>query len=243
MVSARSGSVSWRPDRFTLTARCSSAGRSAVPPLDLAAGLRQHPGADGDDQAGLLGHVEEGGRGQQAPGGVLPAQQGLHADPAAGGRLHDGLVEDDELVALEGAGQSGLGVDPLAGHGPGGLVEELDPALAAAGLGQVHGVVGVAEQLFGAGAVVVDEGHADAHADVEPLAVDQAKGSSMAVMARSARAMTASWLAMPSHRMTNSSPPKRDSVSVRPHDRCGAGRPRRRAARRRPRGPGCRSPA
>ena len=40
------------------------------------------------------------------------------------------------------------------------------------------------------------------------------KGSSMTVMARSARAMTASWLAMPSHRMTNSSPPKRDRVSA-----------------------------
>ncbi len=43
---------------------------------------------------------------------------------------------------------------------------------AAAGLGQVHGVVGVTQELLGTGAVVVDEGHADAHADVELLTVD-----------------------------------------------------------------------
>ena len=75
--------------------------------------------------------------------------------------VHDRLVEDPQLVALERPAQLVLGAQPaqdaLAQH----VVEEL-VAAAAALLGPVHGHVGVADQVGRLGVGVLGEGDADA---------------------------------------------------------------------------------
>ena len=145
--SLRSGSASCRADRFTLRASCSCGSRCSFQALDLSTCLGQHPLTDGDDEPGLLGQVEECGRQQAAreSGGSNAASASTPADVPVGG-LDDRLVVDDELVVLERVAEVGFCGGALPGHGPDRLVEHLDLALAAAGLGEVHGGVGVAEQ-------------------------------------------------------------------------------------------------
>ena len=73
-----------------------------------------------------------------------------------------GLVVDLDLAHLDGPAQVGLGAQPLGGLGAQLLVEDL-VAVTAAGLGQVHGRVGVAQQAVGG--VVGRRGHGDPDAD------------------------------------------------------------------------------
>ena len=63
----------------------------------VTAALAQHPAADRDDQAGLLGDRDELGGRDQAPLGVAPAQQRLDAGDGPVGEPHDGLVVQLEL--------------------------------------------------------------------------------------------------------------------------------------------------
>ncbi len=55
-------------------------GHRRLPALDLPARLVEHPGADGHDEAGLLGDRDEVAREEQPAFGVLPAQQCLDTD-------------------------------------------------------------------------------------------------------------------------------------------------------------------
>ena len=61
----RSGCSSWRRERFTATVS-GSRGSARLPARSLAAGLTQHPRADGQDEAGLLRQGDELGRGRSA---------------------------------------------------------------------------------------------------------------------------------------------------------------------------------
>ena len=96
------GLESWRGDRLT---RSRSRGRPRGAPVGgLAAGLVEHPVADRDDQAGLLGDRDEARGADQAARRVLPAQQRLDADDAAVSRARPRLVE--QLAARRRASAS-----------------------------------------------------------------------------------------------------------------------------------------
>src|SRR3954447_11335059 len=75
MVSVSVRSWNWRPER--LTARSSGSKHHAVPALHLGAGGAQHPPADREDEAGLLGERDELAGRDGAEVRVAPAQQGL----------------------------------------------------------------------------------------------------------------------------------------------------------------------
>ena len=80
--------------------------------------------------------------------GTVPAQQRLGTDDAPVGQSHDRLVEQLELVALDGLTQRGLEVEAGGDLLLQLVAEQLD-AVAAEVLGAVHGGVGVAQQLLG----------------------------------------------------------------------------------------------
>ena len=78
----------------------------------------------------------------------VPAQQRLGADHAAVGQADDRLVQQLELVALDGLAQRGLEVEAGGDLLLQLVAEQLD-AGAAEVLGPVHRGVGVAQQLLG----------------------------------------------------------------------------------------------
>ena len=114
------------------------------------AGLGEQVAAEGHDEPGLLGHLHELGGGEQAPLGVLPAHEGLEARHPVVPQVDDRLVVHDQPALVDGPAQAGLGVEPVQGPVPQGVVEDLGP-VPAAGLGPVHGGVGVPHQGVGTG--------------------------------------------------------------------------------------------
>ncbi|MNS72333.1 hypothetical protein D3C72_1057400 [compost metagenome] len=111
----------------------------------LLAGLTQHPFADGQDQAGLLGHGDEVGRRDVAAALVLPAQQDLVARRLAGLDRGLDLIVQLELFVIQGLAQ-GLGDAAAGAHGliHVRLIEaDIDRQRP---LGPVHGQVGVVDQ-------------------------------------------------------------------------------------------------
>ena len=79
---------------------------------------------------------------------AVPPQERLGAHHPAVGESHDRLVEQLELVALDGLAQGGLEVEPGGDALLQLVAEQLDagpPEI----LGPVHGGVGVAQQLLG----------------------------------------------------------------------------------------------
>ena len=116
----------------------------------LAASLLEHPAADGDDQAGLLGERDEVERRDRPARRVHPAEQRLDAVVGTLVEANDRLVVDLELVQLEGALQLGLELEPLDHALVHRRLEHAIAALAVA-LGHVHRDVGVPQQLLGVG--------------------------------------------------------------------------------------------
>ena len=133
-------------------------GEAALPVAGGLAGGVQDPAADGHDQAGVLGHGDELARHDQAPLGVVPADQRLQPGQLAPGQLDHRLVADGELLADDGPAQGGLEVEALQGPGVHGRVEHPDPGPAGR-LGRVHGHVGVAQEPLGV--LVAASGQAD----------------------------------------------------------------------------------
>ncbi len=117
----------------------------------MLARLLEHPRADRDDQAGLLGERDELARREQAPVGVLPAHQRLHPDQPAAGERQLRLEVDDQLVLDQRAAKVVLEVKASGGTLEHHVVEQRG-APAAGLLGAVHRGVGVADQLVGAAA-------------------------------------------------------------------------------------------
>ena len=149
-------SASWRGERFTARWMRSSGGRCRFQPVDGRAGLREHPLADRDDQAGALGRLEELAGQEQPALGMVPAHERLDPDGAAGRDLDDRLVVQDELVTPERVRELVLHAHPDASGAAHRVVEHLDLARGAVRLGEVHRRVGLAEQRFGRGDLVGD---------------------------------------------------------------------------------------
>ena len=90
---------------------------AALPLADLLARGLEHPAADRQDEARLLGERDERQRRHDAAGRVEPAQERLHADDPAGRELDDRLVVEPELGAVDGAPQVVLERRPVDGLG------------------------------------------------------------------------------------------------------------------------------
>ncbi len=83
-----------------------------------------------------------------AVAGAVPPQQRLGADDAAVGQAHDRLVEELELLALDGLPERGLDVEARGDLLLQLVAEQLDAGPPEV-LGAVHGGVGVAQELLG----------------------------------------------------------------------------------------------
>ncbi len=135
--------------------------RAAAPQGRLAARLLQHPAAQFDDQAAVLGHRDETVRRHRPQGGAVPAQQGFDlAHPAAAG-LRDDLVCKPEFAGPDGLAQGAVDHQRVAGGRVHGVAEKAQLAPARL-LGLVHGDVGVAQQGVAVRAVARIAGQADA---------------------------------------------------------------------------------
>ena len=109
--------------------------------------LTQHPGAQGNDQAALLGDPDEVRRWQQTPVGVLPAHERLEATHGAGVEVDDRLVVEHELVLADPLLQLAAQREPLQRLAVQAGVVHRNSALAAL-LGPVHRHVRVAQHLL-----------------------------------------------------------------------------------------------
>ena len=76
--------------------------RIGGPVRRIVASLAQHPFAERDDEADLLGDADELGRRQQPLVAVTPAQQRLEAAGPLGADIDDRLVVHLELAARQG---------------------------------------------------------------------------------------------------------------------------------------------
>ena len=110
---------------------------------------REHPGAELEDEVGVLGHRDELAGRHEAPLGVLPAHQRLDRDDLVRAQRHLGLEVQHQLLALGGAAQRVLDLGAPEGAGLHVLVEVVDGG-AAALLGHLAGGVGLAQELVGA---------------------------------------------------------------------------------------------
>ena len=141
------------------------------PARGLRAGGAQHPLAERDDQAGLLGERDELAGRDQAALRMVPAHQRLEAaDPAV-------LEANDRLVVqLEfgvGDGRAEIDLERVARLQPPVHLPLEEPVGAAAvALGEIERHVGVLEQLIRAGAVGGRDRDADAGADLDRAAAD-----------------------------------------------------------------------
>ena len=155
--------------------RGQGAGAVGPPAGRLAAALGEDPGAEGDDQAGLLGEGDELGRQQLAPTRLIPADQRLDPDQAPLLERDDRLVEGAQLVGVDRLAQGLLQLQALDQLGPDRLVEQLVDA-AAAVLGPLEGGVGVRQQRLGPAGARPGQGDADAGRDDDLLPADGERG-------------------------------------------------------------------
>ncbi len=111
--------------------------------------LLQHLLAEGDDEPGLLGQVDEVRRIEQAADRVLPAHECLDADdPVTGLQVDDRLEVHAQLAVLDAVPQLGLELEPVE-RALAHVLAEAGVAAAAAVLRAVHRDVGVAQDLAG----------------------------------------------------------------------------------------------
>jgi hypothetical protein len=85
------------------------------PRLQVGAGAPQDPLADRHDQPGLFQHRNEFDRRHDAAIAPMPAQQRLRGARQAAVQVDLGLIDERELLALEGAAQ--LAAELGAGRG------------------------------------------------------------------------------------------------------------------------------
>ena len=77
-----------------------------LPAPGVGAGLAKNRQIDVGDEAGLLGHGNEGPGRDQGAIGLAPARQGLGPDDAPALQVHDGLKEALDLPGIQGQGNS-----------------------------------------------------------------------------------------------------------------------------------------
>ena len=133
-----------------------------LPLANLAASLFQDPLADGNNQAGLFGDIDELVRRDESAFRVMPAYQSFKATDGSRLKSDNRLVMKDKLFALDGTAQVCLHLQKIHGEGVHGLVEDLVTRFAQH-LRAIHSGVRVAQNLFGT--VVAGAAQRDADAD------------------------------------------------------------------------------
>ena len=97
---------------------------------------------------------------------MLPAHERFHLGDAPGFHQHDRLVEDAQLAPVQRVAEVRLELQPRQGVGVHAGVEQDVPPLAA-GLGAIHGDVGIAEQALAVMLAGFGQGDAQAGGDDE----------------------------------------------------------------------------
>ena len=143
----------------------------ARPGAAVEAGAAQHPFAQIDDQAGMLGDRNELRRRDLADGRMVPARQRLDADDLFAAGIHDRLVGGGEAVVLDGVEQ--VAFEELSVGQVGVHRRVVDAgAVAALVLGAIERHVGVAQNVGGVAGAAVDRRDADRGADDDVVAAD-----------------------------------------------------------------------
>ena len=155
--------MNWRADRLTATRM--GAGPWSRHLHAWAARLEQHPARDLANQAGVLGQRDERVREHQAAFGVLPAHQRLDPGQRAGADGDLRLVEQQQLVAVDGPAKARTEDHPVRRRTGAHLGDERD-AVAAGFLAAIHRDVRVLEQ--GRRVLAVVGKHRDPDARAEP---------------------------------------------------------------------------
>ena len=168
--SGSEASASWRPERLTVRQGRSMAG-SAVQRASWRHASQQHPAPERDDQAALLGDRHELAREHDALARMAPAHEPLDGDDAALVEVHERLVVELELVALERLAQVLLELEALDRAPAQRGVEEL-VARSAVVAGARHRDVGVVDERLGAVALAVGDGDADAGVDEDGMVAE-----------------------------------------------------------------------
>ena len=131
---------------------------------DRLAGLQEHPLAERNDQADLLGDGKKGGWRQQAELGVVPADQGLHAGIVEAPGVYPRLEMQHELLLADGAAEIDFQTpalhDPVVHFG-----REEARGAAPVVLRLIEGNVGKADQFARFGGVRRAPGYADRGTD------------------------------------------------------------------------------
>src|SRR5215210_4232143 len=123
-------------------------GKAFLPLPGTAAGLAQHPPADRDYQAGLLGDGDESRRDQQAVFRMSPPQKRLHPHDLAFWYGNQRLIEDRQLLLGGHQGSSEISFQLQAVFGPFVHIRVEHPEGPTLFLGPVHGGVGVPEEVL-----------------------------------------------------------------------------------------------
>ena len=132
-----------------------------LPAAHLLAGIAGDPGAHIDDQAAVLGDLDEAVGGDFAMVRIAPAQQRLHAAQPVVPDPELGLVHQVQQVLLQGTPQPRLQVQPVAqpaAHGGRVRGDGRDDAA----LHLVHGGVGMLEHRLHIGTVLGIDRKSDA---------------------------------------------------------------------------------
>ena len=146
----------------------------ARPGLAVEAGAAQHPGAELDDQAAVLGDGDEFARRNFAAGRVRPAAERFDADHGLAALVDDRLVQQLQAIVLDRLAQ--VAFEQLAVGQVGIHRRVVDAgAVAALVLGAVERHVGIAHDVGGAAAFAVDHRDADRGADHDVLAADRSR--------------------------------------------------------------------
>ena len=184
--------------------------RAAVQAVEvgrLHAGFGEHPFAEPDDEARLLGERDELAGRELAGGRVLPADERLVAHDLVAVEVDDGLVVEPELLARDALAELADPLRPLDGDTVELRVEERVAHLGVV-LRPVHGDVGLFEQRL----VVAAEGDADARSRVERPGTGLERPADLGG-SRSATPTASSGVTGSVRTTANSSPPRRAAVS------------------------------
>lgn len=127
----------------------------------LGAGRSQDPFAEFDDEAGIFGDRDEFGRRNRAALRMTPAQQRLAAGYLVTAKIDNGLVVNLEAAIEERLAQIPMhGLPRLCACVHRRLEEAVGPP--PAGLGAVHGQIGILDEFVQISAVAWSERDADA---------------------------------------------------------------------------------
>ena len=137
----------------------------------LRAGLAEDPLAERDDQPGLLGERDEVRRRHGTADGVVPAEQRLEPGHLSFREVHEGLVAELELAFGERVAEVGLESPARLSFRVHPGCEEAESA-APFGFGAVQRQIGAFQKRIHVQPVGWRQRDADAHADIERVAVD-----------------------------------------------------------------------